>query len=142
MNILKDNKNVVQNYFSQLIYASSDFAKILVDKYPVELYADIESMQKGATNCSCKTRVEEFCYNNREALLPVLEAFIKIKSPEFDDFVENINSMYNVTIYSGTIKEIHESEWSDMFTKMTEERAQFKAFSVIKNGDRLTVYFL
>ena len=61
----KDNKNVVQNYFSQLIYASSDFAKILVDKYPVELYADIESMQKGATNCSCKTRVEDFCYKNR-----------------------------------------------------------------------------
>jgi hypothetical protein len=142
MNLLLDNENVVRNYFSQLIYSSPEFRDLLKEKYPVELYADIESMISNGTNCSCKTRVEDFCYKNKEKLLPVLTDFIKSKSPQFDYFIEQTNNNFNFVMYSGKVINTTEEDWPDLYNKLNEDRAQFRSFSVVKDGENLKVFFL
>jgi len=142
MNLLLNNENVVRNYFSQLIYTSPEFRDILKEKYPVELYADIDSMINNGTHCACKTRVEDFCFKNKEKLLPILTDFIKSKSPQFDYFIEQTNNMFNFVVYAGKVVETTEEEWPLLFNKLNEDKAQFKSFSILKDKDKIKVFFL
>ena len=136
------------------------FFDSLKDKFP-EILADLTSSRNNP-NCSCKNRVkahlqakiaaEESYFNNlisnEEIKKLTQEKAEEIKNSQVPtNPMENHIQMMQQNMFrnsGGRIFEIGKTEedWKNLAKKLSEEKINFKSFSVVEKEDKLVVYFI
>jgi hypothetical protein len=105
-----------------------------------EIYADIESASTNP-NCSCRSKVENYVNTNRQKALDFLNNFIENTGLEVN--LQSITQKYTVKSYAGVVEKVKISEWQTFQNRLTQERANFRAFSTSKIDDEyVNVFFL
>jgi trans-aconitate methyltransferase len=105
-----------------------------------EIYADIESASTNP-NCSCRGKVENYVNTNRQKALDFLNNFIENTGVEVD--LQAITQKYTIKSYAGVVEKVKISEWQTFQNRLTQERANFRAFSTSKIDDEyVNVFFL
>jgi hypothetical protein len=138
MNIDK-NYEFLSKIFLELLTNEPDF-KPLFQALAPEIYADIESASTNP-NCSCRGRVENYVNTNREKCSIFINGLSENIKSKID--LNDITSKYSFVIYSGTIKRTKISEWRNFYDQMMQERASYRAFSIVKVDDEtVDVFFL
>ena len=132
----------------------------LKDKFP-EILADLTSSRNNP-NCSCKNRVkahlqgkittEQDYFNNlinNEEIKKLLEEKAEeIKNSQMPtNPMEHHMQMIQQNMFKnngGKIFEIGKSEedWKNLAKKLSDEKINFKSFSVVEKEDKLVVYFI
>ena len=132
----------------------------LKDKFP-EILADLTSSRNNP-NCSCKNRVKAHLQskiateqdyfnnliNNEEVKKLTQEKIEEIKKTQTpNNPMENHMQMMHPNMFrnsGGRIFEIGKTEedWKNLAKKLTEEKINFKSFSVVEKEDKLVVYFI
>ena len=137
--------NIDPNYqhlskiFLELLTLSKDFKTSFQTLAP-EIYADIESASTNL-NCSCRGKVENYVNSNREKC----GKFLNESSAEIKALVNlhDIEEKYKVTPYNGKIERVKVSEWNIFSQKLSNDRAVYRQFSVLKVDDEyVDVFFL
>lgn len=136
------------------------FFNSLKDKFP-EILADLTSSRNNP-NCSCKNRVkahlqgkittEEDYFNNlinNEEIKKLLEEKAEeIKNSQMPtNPMEHHMQMIQQNMFKnngGKIFEIGKSEedWKNLAKKLSDEKINFKSFSMVEKEDKLVVYFI
>jgi hypothetical protein len=105
-----------------------------------EIYADIESASTNP-NCSCRSKVENYVNTNRQKSLDFLNNFIENTGLEVN--LQSITQKYTIKSYAGVVEKVKISEWQTFQNRLTQERANFRAFSTSKIDDEyVNVFFL
>jgi hypothetical protein len=136
------------------------FFDSLKDKFP-EILADLTSSRNNP-NCSCKGRVKSHLQgkitteqdyfnnliNNEEVKKLTQEKTEEIKKTQIPtNPMENHMQMMQQNMFrnsGGRIFEIGKTEedWKNLVKKLSEEKINFKSFSVVEKEDKLVVYFI
>jgi hypothetical protein len=136
------------------------FFDSLKDKFP-EILADLTSSRNNP-NCSCKNRVKAHLQgkitteqdyfnnliNNEEVKKLTQEKAEEIKNSQVPtNPMENHMQMMQQNMFKnsgGRIFEIGKTEedWKNLAKKLSEEKINFKSFSVVEKEDKLVVYFI
>jgi hypothetical protein len=146
--------------FFNTFIKNDTFFNSLKDKFP-EILADLTSSRNNP-NCSCKNRVKahlqsklanEADYfnnliNNEEVKKLTEEKAEEIKSSQVPtNPMENHIQMIQQSMFKnsgGRVFEIGKTEedWKNLAKKLSEEKINFKSFSVVEKEDKLVVYFI
>ena len=131
----------------------------LKDKFP-EILADLTSSRNNP-NCSCKNRVKahlqsklqsevEYFNNllNHEEVKKIIEEKnTEIQATQLKDPMEEYMKIMRENMFKnsgGKIFEIGKTEedWKNLAKKLSEEKINFRSFSVVEKEDKLVVYFI
>lgn len=146
--------------FFNTFIKNDGFFNSLKDKFP-EILADLTSSRNNP-NCSCKNRVkahlqgkittEEDYFNNlinnQEIKKLLEEKAEEIKNSQMPtNAMEHHMQMIQQNMFKnngGKIFEIGKSEedWKNLAKKLSDEKINFKSFSVVEKEDKLVVYFI
>lgn len=136
--------------------------QLLISKYP-EIEVDILSFKENP-GCECGRRVHKFMdekYSieedkifidvlmNSENVKKKYDGIVKVYEQHEKNKAKNGESPNaqipsNMTDYRGRVLKIGKTEedWSKLWTQIIDERAAYRAFSVVEQEDHLKVYFL
>lgn len=146
--------------FFNTFMKNDTFFDSLKDKFP-EILADLTSSRNNP-NCSCKNRVKAHLQgkitteqdyfnnliNNEEVKKLTQEKAEEIKNSQVPtNPMENHMQMMQQNMFrnsGGRIFEIGKTEedWKNLAKKLSEEKTNFKSFSVVEKEDKLVVYFI
>lgn len=107
-----------------------------------EISADIVSF-KNNPHCSCARKVQLFIEQHYNNIFDCLKNFFD-KNASLQQTINNIienNSFYDV---AGKMFEIDDTDeaYADFYTRLIQERFNFRSFSVTSKGDKLRIFFL
>jgi hypothetical protein len=107
-----------------------------------EISADIASF-KNNPQCSCARKVQLFIEKHYESVFDCLKNFFDKNASlqqTINSIIEN-NSFYDV---AGKIFEIDDTDeaYADFYTRLIQDRFNFRSFSVTSKGDKLRIFFL
>jgi hypothetical protein len=128
------------NHAVLLLLQSSVIFKEKFLLFAPEIEADIQSAAINK-DCSCKNKVFRFVDENKDRFNDFLYDFL-IVNDLFITFIEYLDSTPIYKNYSGKVAKTSISEWMNFTNNLANDNAQFKAFSVVKDGDDLLVFFL
>jgi hypothetical protein len=148
-----------QVFFNVFIKNDTLFNSLIV-KFP-EIFADLTS-SKNNPHCTCKNRVRSYLQSKLESeskyfddLLKTetIKKLIEEKNEEIknsqpkNNLIENHMQMMQQNMFKnngGRVFEIgkNEEDWKNLAKKLTEEKINFRSFSVIEKEDKLIVYFI
>jgi hypothetical protein len=119
----------------------SDNFKTAFQKLAPDYYADIESASSNP-NCSCINKLKLFIKANKDSFATLLLSFADNFSSQEDLYDKVTNKAKNVAqLYlGGSVLKTTVSAWKDFFNKIS--KAQYRSFSVVKEGEDLLVFFL
>jgi hypothetical protein len=109
-------------------------------KFAPEITAEIESASNNPS-CSCKKKIVDYIDENTDLYLSFLYNFL-INNNLIFDFVIEIEKIPDYILISGKILKTSISEWKNFSIELEQKNAQFKSFSIIKEGDDILVFFL
>lgn len=93
-------------------------------------------------NCSCRHKIHTYVIDNADAIANFINIFCEENEiPEYPDFFFT-EKYKRPAFFSGTIKTIPLSGWSDFSKEISSRPTHFRGFSVVEDGDNLRVYFL
>lgn len=128
----------VSDVITVLVKDDPTFEEIKKD-HP-EILADLVTF-KSNPNCACRAKVFKYFTDKVQADSKVLDKYIK--DPK--TLQEEIDKIYQARMqnsYSGKIFTIpnNEESWRDLGLQASTKA--FRSFSVVNNGETLTVYFI
>jgi hypothetical protein len=148
-----------QAFFNVFIKNDTLFNSLIV-KFP-EIFADLTS-SKNNPHCTCKNRVRLHLQSKLESESKYFDDLLKIeaikklieeKNEEIKNSkittnpMENHMQMMQQNMFrnsGGRVFEIGKTEedWKNLAKKLSEEKINFKSFSVVEKEDKLVVYFI
>jgi hypothetical protein len=136
---LKNTEKDYNHAVILLLQNNTLFKDNFIASFP-QIEADIQSASVNK-DCSCKNKVFNFIDQNKDEFNDFLYDFL-IKNDLFVTFIEYLNSIPIYKDYSGKIAKTSISEWSNFTNNLINDNAQFRSFSLIKDGDDLLVFFI
>jgi len=128
----------VSDVVTVLVRDDAVFEQMKID-HP-EILADLVTF-KSNPNCTCRAKVFKHFSDKINADSTALDKYIKNK----EELQKEIDKLYHARMqnsYSGKMITIpkNEQSWKDLGVQASSKA--FRSFSVVDNGDTLTIYFI
>jgi len=105
-----------------------------------EIYADIESASTNP-NCSCRNKVENYVFSNRESCANLINSFISENNIPFN--IDEFTAIYQTTPYHGVVETVKTQDWFSYVDGLMQKKAIFRSFSVVKiDEETINVFFI
>jgi hypothetical protein len=105
-----------------------------------QIRSEIESASQNPS-CSCKKKIVDFIDENTDTYLNFLYNFL-IDNNSLYEFILEIQQIKDYILLTGKILKTSISEWEDFSLELEKQNAQFRSFSIVKEGDDILVFFL
>jgi hypothetical protein len=138
---IEENSNYLTSAVPGLIYELIPFRDEFQKQFN-EVYADIETF-KNNPNCSCKFKIKQFILENKSLVYSFLVNYFN-NNPSLQDTVNNTLQRHSVLEVAGQTFTIDDTEeaFSAFYQKILSEKFIFQTFSLLKDNNKLRIFFL
>jgi hypothetical protein len=138
---LEEIKNTKKYQEATLSFLTkNDIFKYNFIEFAPNIRSEIESASQNPS-CSCKKKIVDFIDENTETYLNFLYNFL-VDNNLLYEFIIEINQIKDYILLTGKILKTSVSDWQDFCLELEKQNAQFRSFSILKEGNDILVFFL